>query len=391
MGDDVAVRRPPLFTSLQGYQRSWASADLAAGLTLLVIAVPEQLATSRLAGMPPITGFYAFVAGTRALRPPGLQPADVGRGRLDDRAAVRRRRGRPRPDGIAALRRPGGDPGRHGRAHRDAGRPSCGSGGSPSSSRPPSSPASCPASPSSSSPTSCPISSGCPRRRARTSTGWPTCSPTSTRSTGGRSPSASGSWPSCSSARRVDRRIPAALIGLVVSTALVGALDLQAHGVAVLGPVKTGAPHFGLTGLSWSTLRSLAPLAAVVALVVVTQTAATTRAFAERGRLRRRRRARLPRASAPAAWWPGSSGSFPVNASPPRTGAVATAGGRTQAGALGRRRRRRRPHPVRGRAEGRAAGHAGRHPHLRRAAALQRAATWSPSPASTASSSRWRR
>ena len=44
--------------------RAWASADLVAGLTLLVIAVPEQLATSRLAGMPPITGFYAFVAGS---------------------------------------------------------------------------------------------------------------------------------------------------------------------------------------------------------------------------------------------------------------------------------------------------------------------------------------
>ena len=29
-----------------------------------MIAVPEQLATSRLAGMPPITGFYAFIAGT---------------------------------------------------------------------------------------------------------------------------------------------------------------------------------------------------------------------------------------------------------------------------------------------------------------------------------------
>ena len=59
---DAQHRR--VFTSLHGYQRAWAGADLVAGLTLLVIAVPEQLATSRLAGMPPITGFYAFVAGT---------------------------------------------------------------------------------------------------------------------------------------------------------------------------------------------------------------------------------------------------------------------------------------------------------------------------------------
>src|ERR1700685_4487449 len=58
------MRRPMAFESLHGYQRAWVSGDLVGGLMLLVIAVPEQLATSRLAGMPPITGFYAFIAGT---------------------------------------------------------------------------------------------------------------------------------------------------------------------------------------------------------------------------------------------------------------------------------------------------------------------------------------
>src|SRR6476659_9472522 len=56
--------RSVLFSSLGGYRRSWLVPDLLAAATLLVIAVPEQLATSRLAGMPPITGFYAFVAGS---------------------------------------------------------------------------------------------------------------------------------------------------------------------------------------------------------------------------------------------------------------------------------------------------------------------------------------
>ena len=133
---------------------------------------------------------------------------------------------------------------------------------------------------------------------------------------------------------RLDRRIPGALIGMVVSTALVGALDLQAHGVAVLGPIKTGAPHVGLTGLSWSTLGSLAPLAAVVTLVVLTQTAATTRAFAEQGDYdvdAGRDFLGVGAGSVLA----GLVGSFPVDASPPRTGAVVAAGGRTQAGALG--------------------------------------------------------
>ena len=53
-----------ILSSLRGYRRSWAVPDAVAAITLLVIAVPEQLATSRLAGMPPITGFYAFIAGT---------------------------------------------------------------------------------------------------------------------------------------------------------------------------------------------------------------------------------------------------------------------------------------------------------------------------------------
>ena len=121
---------------------------------------------------------------------------------------------------------------------------------------------------------------------------------------------------------------------MVASTALVGAVGLKSHGVAVLGTVHSGAPHFGLMGLSWSTLQSLAPLAAVVALVVVTQTAATTRAFAEQGGydVNADRDFLAVGAGSVVA---GLVGSFPVNASPPRTGAVATAGGRTQAGALG--------------------------------------------------------
>jgi MFS superfamily sulfate permease-like transporter len=53
-----------LLSSLHGYRSSWVIGDLVAALTLLAIAVPEQLATARLAGMPPITGLYAFVAGS---------------------------------------------------------------------------------------------------------------------------------------------------------------------------------------------------------------------------------------------------------------------------------------------------------------------------------------
>src|SRR6516225_11255290 len=54
------------FTSLRGYRIVWLPRDLVAGLMLLAIALPGQLATARLADMPPQTGIYAFVAGSLA-------------------------------------------------------------------------------------------------------------------------------------------------------------------------------------------------------------------------------------------------------------------------------------------------------------------------------------
>jgi MFS superfamily sulfate permease-like transporter len=133
---------------------------------------------------------------------------------------------------------------------------------------------------------------------------------------------------------RINRRLPGALIALIGSILLVNAFDLQAHGVPVIGTIHSGTPNFGLTGLSWTTLGNLAPLAAVVALVVVTQTAATTRAFAEQeGYDVDAGRDFL--AVGAGSVLSGLVGSFPVDASPPRTAAVVNAGGRTQAGPLG--------------------------------------------------------
>ena len=327
------MRPPPLLTSLHGYRRSWASADLVAGLTLLVIALPEQLATSRLAGMPPITGFYAFVAGTVLFALLGSNPQmSVG---ADSTIAPLF------AAGVSALALTGSTRYvdlvgilavmvglivmlvsilRFGWIAEFLSTPIVTgflSGvaliiiahqlpdffGLP------------------------PTAGSNQHRVAQVIThldevnGWTLAI-------------SLGVLALTLVSARVNRRIPAALIGLVVSTALVGALDLQAQGVAVLGTVHTGVPHFGLTGLSWSTLGSLAPLAAVVALVVLTQTAATTRAFAEQGDYDVDAGPDFLGVGAGSVL-SGLVGSFPVNASPPRTGAVATSGGRTQAGALG--------------------------------------------------------
>ncbi|HMC78955.1 MAG TPA: SulP family inorganic anion transporter, partial [Acidimicrobiia bacterium] len=58
------ARRLALFPTLQSYQSSWLTGDMIAGLTLVAIAIPEQMATARLANMPALTGLSAFVAGS---------------------------------------------------------------------------------------------------------------------------------------------------------------------------------------------------------------------------------------------------------------------------------------------------------------------------------------
>jgi sulfate permease, SulP family len=327
------VRGPSLFPSLHGYQRSWASLDLVAGVTLLVIAVPEQLATSRLAGMPPITGFYAFVAGTVLFALLGANPQmSVG---ADSTIAPLFAAG---VAGLAAA----GSPRyvelvailavmvgllvmlvsilRLGWIAEFL---------------------------------STPIVTGFLSgvaviivvHQLPDFLGLPTDTGSNAHRIGFIATHLGdvNGWTLAIGlfvlavmvgSARFDRRVPGALIGMVLSTALVAAAGLQAHGVAVLGPVQTGVPQFGLPGLSWSTLEKLAPLSAVVALVVVTQSAATTRAFAEQGGYDVHADRDFLGVGAGSVV-SGLVGSFPVNASPPRTGAVATAGGRTQAGALG--------------------------------------------------------
>ena len=53
----------PLFRSFAGWRWRDLGPDAVAGLTLAAIAIPEQMATARLAGFPPQIGFIALLAG----------------------------------------------------------------------------------------------------------------------------------------------------------------------------------------------------------------------------------------------------------------------------------------------------------------------------------------
>jgi hypothetical protein len=57
----------PIFRSLASFRPSDLPGDLIAGLTLAAIAIPEQMATARLGGFSPQTGFFASSRDRSAL------------------------------------------------------------------------------------------------------------------------------------------------------------------------------------------------------------------------------------------------------------------------------------------------------------------------------------
>jgi MFS superfamily sulfate permease-like transporter len=129
-------------------------------------------------------------------------------------------------------------------------------------------------------------------------------------------------------AEKISPRIPGALIALAGATAATAAFGLQRRGVAVLGQVPAGFPHLSLPRLGLENAIPLVGLAFVVSLVIMVQTAATTRSFSGEGQDPDvdRDYVGVGVGSALA----GLFGAFPVDASPPRTAIVAETGGRSQ-------------------------------------------------------------
>ena len=131
-------------------------------------------------------------------------------------------------------------------------------------------------------------------------------------------------------AQRIDRRIPGALLGLILSIVAVDALGLASHhGVAVLGTVHEGLPHLRLPSASWSQLRQLLPAAFTVAFVCIALTAATVRASSAKASATidfNRDLVGIGAGSIAA----GLIGAFAVDASPPNTAIVTASGARSQ-------------------------------------------------------------
>jgi MFS superfamily sulfate permease-like transporter len=321
----------PLFKTLRGLTAADLNRDLAAGLTLAAIAIPEQMATARLGGFPPQIGFFAFMAGTLAF-------AAFGSSRLLSVGADSTIT--PIFAGSLALLAASGSPDYAALAGALAllvgviliaggiirlgwiadllskpvitgflagisihivlsqaptvlGLPNIGGALSD--------------------------------RMAALATHLPETNPLALVLGLGVLAVTFG-------CERWDPRLPGALIALVAATVAVAAFGLEKFGVAVLGDVPAGLPRFALPAVDLAQVYALVPLAIVISLVVMMQTAATTRSF--------------PAAGEPAdvdrdfigvgvgSALAGLFGAFPVNTSPPRTAIVAEIGARSQAAGL---------------------------------------------------------
>lgn len=132
---------------------------------------------------------------------------------------------------------------------------------------------------------------------------------------------------------KISAKIPGALIGLVAATLATIALGLETKGVNVVGTVPGTLPRPTLPVLAPEQWVHLVPLAFVVTVVVMVQTAATTRSFPSDPD----KPADVDRdflGAGAGSVLSGLLGAFPVNASPPRTGIVAETGGQSQLAGL---------------------------------------------------------
>lgn len=131
----------------------------------------------------------------------------------------------------------------------------------------------------------------------------------------------------------VSAKVPGALIGLTAATLVVIAAGLEKKGVSVVGSVPATLPTLSLPHVAPEQWLKLVPLSLLIAIVVMVQTAATTRAFpSQSGKPEVVDRDFL--GAGAGSVLAGLIGAFPVNASPPRTGIVAETGGKTQASSL---------------------------------------------------------
>ena len=129
----------------------------------------------------------------------------------------------------------------------------------------------------------------------------------------------------------ISKKAPGALIAVAGAIFAASFFHLEQSGVKLLGSVPSGLPRFGLPPVAWSwtLIQQLLPTAAALFVVILAQSAATSRAFAAIENERFDENTDIT-GLAFANLGAALSGAFVVNGSPTKTQMVESAGGRTQ-------------------------------------------------------------
>jgi SulP family sulfate permease len=136
--------------------------------------------------------------------------------------------------------------------------------------------------------------------------------------------------------RTKSKKIPGALIAVIIAIAASRFFNFASFGVSVLGPVPGGLPNLGLpTGVTLNLviLEKLVAMALSMFIVILAQSSATSRAYATRYRETFSENIDLVGLGL-ANVGAGLSGTFVVNGSPTKTQMVDSAGGRSQLSTL---------------------------------------------------------
>ncbi|WP_171235651.1 SulP family inorganic anion transporter [Ruegeria sp. HKCCA6837] len=133
----------------------------------------------------------------------------------------------------------------------------------------------------------------------------------------------------------LSRRIPGPLIAIVGVIYCSWAFSFETIGIAVLGTVPSGLPSLSIPDVdwSWTLFKQLLPTALSIFVVILAQSAATSRAYAARYDEKFSENTDLIGLGL-ANFGAAFSGTFVVNGSPTKTEMVASAGGRSQVAQL---------------------------------------------------------
>jgi MFS superfamily sulfate permease-like transporter len=124
-------------------------------------------------------------------------------------------------------------------------------------------------------------------------------------------------------------RFPGALVAVIGMIAASAAFHWGDRGISLVGEVPGGLPRIGLPDVSWKEIMPVLPVSFSCFVVILAQSAATSRAYALRYREEFSENVDLVGLSL-ANVAAGCSGTFVVNGSPTKAAMVDTAGGRSQ-------------------------------------------------------------